>query len=179
MSEGRIAARYAKPLLNLAEEKSVLEEVKQDMDSFASLCKENRDFSLMLKSPIIPHKRKAEILKKIFEGKFSDLTLQAFDLITRKNREYLLVAIADEFLALYNLRKGIANVTVTTTFQLESDLRESFKKLATKVTGKSPNLEEEIDPDILGGYVLKFGDKQIDDSVRGRLNDLKLKFNKK
>ena len=179
MSDGRIAARYAKPLLELAEEKKVLDEVKDDMDSFVSICNESRDFSLMLKSPIIPHFKKADILKKAFSGKYNDLTVQAFDLITRKNRENILESIAIEFVHLYNAKKGIAEVGVTTTFKLDAGMKKSFEKLAKEITGKEPVLTEEINPEILGGYILKLGDKQIDDSVRGQLNELKLKFSNK
>lgn len=179
MSAGRIAARYAKPILDLAEERNVLDQVKSDMDSFASICKEEREFSMMLRSPIIPHLKKAEILKKAFGGKFNELTLQAFDLMTRKNREDVLESVANEFIALYNRKKGISKVSVTTTFPLDAGLKKSFEKLAKDITGNSPVLDEKIDKDILGGFVLKFEDKQIDDSVRGRLNELKLKFSNK
>jgi len=179
MSTGRIAARYAKPLLELAEEKKVLDQVKEDMESFYNLCQESRDFSLMLKSPIIPHLKKAEILKKAFSGKYNDLTLQAFALITKKNRENILESVAEEFVHLYNVKKGISEVSVTTTFKLDNDLRKSFEKLARDITGNKPVLSEEIDPEILGGFILKLGDKQIDDSVRGQLNELKLKFSNK
>ncbi|MEM6734719.1 MAG: ATP synthase F1 subunit delta [Bacteroidota bacterium] len=181
MSAGRIAVRYAKPLLELAREKSVLDEVKEDMESFSSLCKENRDFALMLKSPIIPHLKKAEILNKAFKGKYTELTLEALGLIARKNREALLEAIANEFVALYNDMKGISKVTVTTTFTLDSDLKTSFENLAKEVTGNIPLVFEIVDPEILGGYIMQFGDKQdkqIDDSVRGQLKELKLKFSK-
>jgi len=179
MSDGRIAARYAKPLLELAEEQKVLDKVKSDMDSFTSLCKESKDFSLMLKSPIIPHFKKADILKKAFLGKYNSLTVQMFDLITKKNREDVLEPIAREFIRLYNEKKGIAEVGVTTTFKLDGEMKKSFQKLAKEITGKEPFLTEKVDPDILGGFVLKLGDKQIDDSVRGQLNNLKLKFSNK
>ena len=179
MSAGRIAARYAKPILDLAEEKKLLDQVKSDMESFASICKENRDFSLMLKSPIIPHLKKAEILNKVFKGKYNELTLQAFDLMTRKNRENVLELVADEFVSLYNRKKGISNVSVTTTFALDADLKKSFEKLAKDITGNSPVINEKIDKEILGGFIMKLEDKQIDDSVRGKLNELKLKFSNK
>jgi len=179
MSDGRIAARYAKPLLELAEEKSVQDKVKDDMESFVSICRESRDFSMMLKSPIIPHFKKADILKKTFVGRYNDLTVQAFDLITRKNRENVLESIAREFVHLYNAKKGIAEVAVTTTFKLDAGMKKAFEKLAKDITGKDPILSEEVNPDILGGFILKLGDKQIDDSVRGQLNDLKLKFSNK
>lgn len=178
MSTGRIAIRYATPILQLAEETKVLDKVKEDMEAFVDVCENSRDFSLMLKSPIIAHKRKAEILKKIFEGKVQELTLKAFDLVTRKNRESMLEDIAREFLNLYNIKKGLTDVTVTTSFKLDADLRKAFEKLAKDVTGKEPILSEKIDPEILGGYILTAGDKQIDESVAGQLNELKLKFSK-
>lgn len=179
MSAGRIAVRYATPILELAEEKNVLDKVKADMESFVSVCEENRDFSLMLKSPIIPHQRKAVILKKIFSGKVDELTLQAFDIITRKSRENLLEAIAEEFLHLYNIKKGLAEVSVTTSIELDKEMKAAFEKLSKEITGKEPLLEEKVDPEIIGGYILKVGDRQLDESVIGQLKELKLKFSKK
>lgn len=178
MSAGRIAIRYATPIIELAEEKKVLEEVKTDMEMFAGLCKSDRAFALMLKSPIIPHLKKAEILNKIFSGKVEDLTLKAFDLITRKSRESLLSEIAEAYLHLYNIKKGLAEVTVTTSFKLDAEQKKAFEKLAKEMTGKDPILKEKVDPSIVGGYVLSLGDTQLDQSVSGQLKDLKLKFSK-
>ncbi len=179
MSASRIASRYAKPIIELAEEKNVLDDVKEDMTGFAAICKESKDFLLMLKSPIIPHLRKAEILKKAFKGKMNDLTLQAFDLITRKNRESILGDVAEEFLHMYNIRKGLQAVTVTSSIKLSDDQRKEFEKLAKKITGKKPIVEEVIDPEIIGGYLLKVEDKQIDQSVSGQLKNIKLKLQTK
>ncbi len=179
MSVSRIAVRYATPILELAEEKKMLDNVKEDMKSFVAVCEESRDFALMLKSPIIPHQRKADILKKIFSGKVSELTLQAFDIITRKSREDLLEDIATEFLHLYNVKKGLAEVSVTTSFELDDEMKKAFEKLAKDITGKDPLLSERVDPEIVGGYILRMGDQQLDESVSGQLKDLKLKFSKK
>lgn len=178
MSVGRIAVRYATPILELAEEKNVLDSVKADMESFLNICQESRDFSLMMKSPIIPHLKKADILKKVFTGKVNELTLQAFDIITRKSRESLLEDIAEEFLHLYNVKKGMAEVSVTTSIKLDADMKKAFEKLAKDITGKEPILKEKVDPEIVGGYILRLGDRQIDESVSGQLKDLKLKFSK-
>ena len=82
MSVSRIAIRYAKPLLDLAVEKKVLDKVKADMENFIEICKENRQFTSMLRSPIIAHLKKAEVLNKIFKGKVNDLTLSALTIIT-------------------------------------------------------------------------------------------------
>lgn len=176
MSNSRIASRYAKPILELAEEKKVLESVKEDMTSFVNICVESKDFSLMLKSPIIPHLKKAQILNELFKGKMNDLTLQAFSLITRKNRENLLSEIAEEFLHLYNVNKGLQEVKVTSSTKLSAEQKAEFEKLARKITGKTPLLEEVVDPEIIGGYLLKVEDRQIDQSVSGQLKDIKLKL---
>ena len=176
MSVSRIASRYAKPILDLAEEKKVLDKVRDDMNGFLSVCKDSKDFALMLKSPIIPHLKKAEILAKAFKGKMNELTLEAFSLITRKNREGLLEDIAKEFLILYNVRKGLEEVSVTSSIKLDAGQKKEIEALAKKMTGKNPILVEKVDPAIIGGYVLKVGDKQIDQSVSGQLKNIKLKL---
>lgn len=179
MSVSRIANRYAKPLLELAEDQKVVEQVKEDMDGFSSLCKENRAFLLLLRNPIIPHLKKAEILKRIFEGKANKLTLSAFDIIARKTRENLLPEIAIEFILLYNEKMGYQEATVTTTFPIDDSLRDSFQKIVKDVTGSQAVLNEEVDKSILGGYVLRMGDKQLDESISSHLKEIKLKFTKK
>lgn len=178
MSITRIAVRYAKPLLELAEEKSSLEEVKADMLAFTDLCNANRDFVLMLKSPIIPHLKKAQILKSIFEGKVSALTATFFDIVARKTREQYLPEIAKEFMVLYNDKMGLQVATVTTPIALDSKERQTFEKLVSDISGKKPLLTEKVDPELIGGYLLNLGDRQIDESISGHLKDLKLKFQK-
>lgn len=176
MSEIRIASRYAKPLLELANEKGSLEEVAKDMLQFDELCKSNREFLLMLKNPIVNHMKKLAILKSIFTGKVSDLTMSIFDIISKKNREQYLPEIAKEFHRQYNALKGIAEASITTVVPLSDELRKEVNTLVKKVTGKEVELTEKVDANIIGGFILKIGDKQIDDSVSSKLNELKLKF---
>lgn len=178
MSISRIAARYSKPLLELSEEKKILDAVKDDMINFNELCKTNRDFVLMLKSPIISHLKKADILKKIFGGKINDLTSTFIDIVARKNREKYLPEIAEAFIVLYNQKMGYQEATVTTTFKIDDSLRKSFEKLVSDITGRKPLLTEKVNPELIGGYVLKLADQQIDESISGQLSDLKLKFQK-
>ncbi len=178
MFADRIATRYATPIMELAEEKGVLDKVKLDMEFFINVCEESRDFALMLKNPILPHRRKAEILKKAFKGKVNELMLRAFDLITRKKRENLLENIAKEFLYLYHVKKGFVEVCVTTSIKLDVEMKKAFEKLVKEITGKKPILKEKVDSEIVGGYILKLGDCQIDESISGQLKELKLEFSK-
>ena len=169
MSEYRIASRYAKSLLDLADEKGVLEDVNKDMLMFSGLASENRDLVLMLKSPVVSHDKKLAVLNKVFDGKVNELTLAIFQILTKKHREAYLPAIATEFHHQYNVRKGIEEATVTTTFKLDAKRRKEFEGIVAKISGKKVELTEKIDEKIIGGFVLKIGDRQIDDSMHSVL----------
>jgi len=176
MSEFRVASRYAKSLLELAEEKGLLEEVHDDMLVFSKIFNSNRDFELFLKNPIIQHLRKRDILMRIFKGKVNDLTLSIFDITARKNREAILGLIAREFHHQYNVIKGIEIAKVTTTMALDDTLKTEFERIVKDISHKKVELLEEVDKDIIGGFKLKIGDKQIDQTLQSKIKELELKF---
>jgi len=177
MSEYRVATRYAKSLLTLAHQKGVLEEIHDDMQLFAKICSQNRDFTVMLKNPIIKNHIKSKILKTLFKSKVHEMTLLFFDIVTRKNREKYLQGITEEFHVQYNALHEIGMAKVTTFFALEDDLRHDFKQLIGQFIGKEQvELEVETNQDLIGGYILRFEGKQVDESLRGKLKELKLKF---
>ena len=177
MSEYRAASRYAKSLLELAEEKGVLEEVHKDMRDLHKLCEDSRDFVLMLKNPVIKSDKKQAVLEKIFKGKVNEMTIAIFEIIARKNRASIIPAIAIEFHHQYNLVKGIAEAKVTTAIPLGEDLRDQIKDLVRKISAKKEvELTEVVDNNIIGGYILKVGDRQIDDSLKSKLKALELRF---
>ncbi len=176
MSEFRIASRYAKSLLELASEQGKLEEVNKDMLLFSEVISENRDFQLFLKSPVVAHDKKLAVLSQVFTGKVNDLTLAIFRILVKKQREAYLSAIATEFHHQYNAKTGIEEATVTTTFPIDNELRNEFKAVVKKISGKEVELTEKIDENLIGGFILKVGDRQIDDSINSRLKALKLKF---
>ena len=179
MSDFRVASRYAKSLLELAQEKGVLQEVLEDMQRFSQVCKENREFVLMLKNPIIKHNKKNVILKEIFGKSSHQMTLAIFDIITRKNRESILPNIAKEFQVQYNVLSGIEEAKVTTAVKLTDALKKEIEAIVMKISSKDKvELTEVIDDSIIGGYVLKVGDRQIDDSLKSKLKALDLKFSK-
>lgn len=170
MIETRAASRYAKSLIGLAIEKGVLEQVHEDMQFFTRVCEENRAFLLALSSPVVNHQKKLAILNGIFKTRVSPITFSIFDIITKKNREAILFDIAREFHNQYNQYKNVQPAQVTTTFPLDEKLRSEFKQKVIESTGKQEvELEEKVDPKLIGGYVLKIGDRQIDESIKSRL----------
>ncbi|TDB65145.1 ATP synthase F1 subunit delta [Arundinibacter roseus] len=176
MSIGTVASRYAKSLIELAQEKKVVEEVYQDMVLFKSVATQNRGVMLALSSPVIRHEKKLGILKAIFQDKVNPVSYTIFTIITKKNREAILESIADEFVKQYNLLKGIQKAVVTTSIPLDAALRAQFNAMVNKMTGMTVELEEKVDEKLIGGYILRVQDQQIDASLKSRLNNLKLEL---
>ena len=178
MADIKAASRYVKSLLNLAVEKGALEQVHSDMIAFDKVLSENRALLTALRSPIIKHYKKKNILEALFRGRFNDLTLSFFRIITEKNREGLLPLIAKEFHHAYNEHQGVGRASVVTAVPLDSELREELIAVAKKVVGKTKvELKEEVDPTIIGGFILNAGSQQIDSSIKHKLKILQLNFN--
>ncbi|WP_276367802.1 ATP synthase F1 subunit delta [Chryseolinea sp. H1M3-3] len=177
MADIKAVSRYVKSLLNLAVEKGALEQVHQDMLAFDKVLSENRALITTLRSPIIKHYKKKNILEALFRGRFNELTLSFFRIITEKNREGLLPQIAKEFHHAYNEHQGIGRASVVTAVPIDNELREQILAVAKKVVGKTKvELKEEVDPSIIGGFILNAGSQQIDSSIKHKLRILQLNF---
>jgi F-type H+-transporting ATPase subunit delta len=176
MSVGTVASRYAKSLIELAQERGVVETVYKDMQLFKNTSDENRGLMLALGSPVVRHEKKLGILKGLFLNRVDPVSFTIFTIITKKNREAILDSIAVEFIKLYDQYKGIQKATVVTSTPLTAELRQQFNTMVSDVTQKTVELEEKIDPKLIGGYILRIGDRQIDASLRSRLNELKLEL---
>lgn len=178
MKEIRVASRYAKSLLGLAIEQNKLEEAYADMKLVAETCSSSRDLSLLLKSPIVKSDKKQAIVDQIFSGQMSELSNAFVGIIIRKKREYLLEDISKEFLMQYKAHKNIVTAQVTSAVQLDDALKQRILALVAGNEGEGVEMVESIDKDIIGGFIVRVGDKQIDASIAGRLADLRQEFNK-
>ncbi len=179
MSVERIASRYAKSLLELAEEQNCLDEVRNDIKLFSKVAK-NSDFASMLKSPIISTDKKQSVFNAIFDGKISDLTKKYFKLILNKRREVQLKEIALEFTDQYKIKKQISSVVLTTASPMGDDMVKGIIDKLTNSGNTAANIELEtkVDPSLIGGYILQFDNKLYDESVAHKLELLKKEFNK-
>lgn len=177
MADSRVASRYVKSLLGLAVEQGVVEAVHADMQLFDNVCRANRDFVLMLKSPIVRHEKKKEILTRLFSDKVHKLSMSIIEILTSKNREPLLPAIATEFHNAYNEYKGIGKASITSTIPIDAKLRGELEAIVRKLSNKTQvELVEKVDKDLIGGFILNVGDRQIDASIKNKLKALKIKF---
>ncbi len=173
MSEYRVAVRYAKSILDLAQERGVLDEVYRDMEFFEQLCLENPKLAAVLKNPIIYSYKKLAILKGLLSDKLHPLTISFFEIIAKKNREEILFATAKEFENQYEQYKGIQRAEVQTTFPLNDALRQEILEMLAKSTGKQIRLSEKVNPALIGGLVITVAGEQVDASVAGKLKQIK------
>lgn len=174
MSAGRIASRYAKSLLELAQDQGKLDRILQDIQGFQTAL-ENRDLFLLIKSPIIKADKKLKVFKALFEGKLDPLTAAFFDIIIKKGREKFLPEISASFEDQYRKVNNITKAEVTTATPLTDTLLEEIKLGLTKF-GADPSkveLDVTVNPDILGGFVLEVEDRLYDASVKSKLAKMK------
>lgn len=170
------AVRYAKSLVEIAQEQNALDQVHEDMLLFNNVCAGSRDLELLLKNPIINHDKKLDVLNSIFGGKVHAVTSAIFNIITRKNREAILREISVDFHRQYNLIKNIKRATVESAVALTDAQRAEFSKVVAEATNNSVELVEKVDEELIGGFVLTVDDRQIDSSVKTKLRNIKKSF---
>jgi F-type H+-transporting ATPase subunit delta len=176
MEGTRVAARYAKSFIDLTIEQGTLEQAYADMKSISEVCKSNPDFVTFLKSPLIKTDKKQAVLKEIFEGKLNKITMAYIELITAKKREIYLDGIAIEFVNQYKEKKKILTAVVTTANGIDDITRKKVMEIVKGASDSDVVLEEKIDKNIIGGFIIRVGDKQVDASIAQKLNSLKRTF---
>lgn len=172
MKSTKSASRYAKALLELAIEQNSLEQVASDMKYLLEVNNETKDFQIVLSSPIINSDKKIEIFKELF-SQFEKLTTLFIELITKNRREYMLAQIADSFDTQLKEYKGIVPMTLISAVPLDQATKEMiFSKVDDSVKGVL-EINEIIDESLIGGFIVRMDDKQIDASIASQLNNLK------
>ncbi|MGL5890825.1 MAG: ATP synthase F1 subunit delta [Bacteroidia bacterium] len=176
MRETRVSYRYAKALLDLAIEKGQLEQVREDMQLVRDTVHESRELEVLLKSPVVKTDKKQDILKAIFGGKIGVITTEFIDIITRKRREAELEIIAESFLSQYRINKNIVTAVITSAAALDDTLRKQVLEIVRQMAGTEVELTEKIDPELIGGFVLRVGDRQVDTSLIRQIRMLERSF---
>jgi F-type H+-transporting ATPase subunit delta len=175
MKSTKSAIRYAKAILELSSEKNAVDQVAADMERIVEAGNDTGDFQVFLNSPVIKTDKKISILKVLF-SEFTELTMSFIELITKNKREYLLTEIASAFVNLLKKQNGIVPISVTSAVKLEKQtLNQILEKLKSHVDGEF-EVTEEVDPALIGGFVVRMEDKQIDASIASQLNRMKIEL---
>jgi F-type H+-transporting ATPase subunit delta len=178
MNHSKITIRYAKALFDLALERNVLEQVKTDMALIDKVCLENRELRVMLHNPVINVAKKQKVMLMIFGNHINKLTLNFIEIISRKRREYYIDGIASDFVDLYKEYKGIKTAYVTSAIALNDLDRKAMLNILKNLTGKEIELVEKMKSELIGGFVLKMDNYQVDQSITTKIKDLKKDFEK-
>jgi len=177
MQNPRLASRYAKSLIDLAEEQNQTDVVLNDMTYLNALCEQSREFELALTSPNLQADKKKKVMEAVIGQRFSVLSMNFVNLLINKHREMFLPEIAKAFITQYNKLRKIKTVTITTATKASPELLEILNRRLNEVMpGYTNQLTTAVNPELLGGFVLEMDDKLVDASIRKDLNDVKLQF---
>lgn len=172
----RLAARYAKSLIDLSLEKNQLEKVYADMLFLQTVCS-NREFANLLQSPIITADKKGKILDAITGGKVSEVTTLFNKLLLSKGREAYLPEIVTAFIQQYKDLKGIFTVKLSTAAPVSDELKnEILDKIRRSTDKKNLELVTDTKEALIGGFVLEIGDRLVDNSIAFELKNIKKQF---
>lgn len=174
----RAAIRYAKAILQTANQNNTGAVLFGDMQSIYTTIDGSRELQSVLQSPVIKSDEKKQALLKIFSGQ-SETSHLLIKMLVENKRTPLLGKVAKSYIDLYNEEQGVKVAKVITAVPLSSELETKVMAKIKELTGSEKvSLTSEIDPEIIGGFVLRVGDVQYDASIANQFRKLKKEFSK-
>ena len=172
MKSTKAAGRYAKALLELALDQQKIEVIENNMQQIVTVANETHDFQVFLSSPLIKVDKKLEVIKSIF-GNFDALSISFLEMVATNRREALITEIASAFLTQLKEHRGIVPVTIISAETLDAQTKSQItSKISTSING-TLEITEQVDKSLIGGFIVRMGDHQIDASVSNQLNRIK------
>jgi F-type H+-transporting ATPase subunit delta len=178
MITGRIAVRYARALFLSAKEQKLLDPVRADMDLLLDTVAKIPEIGQLLESPIVSAGRKTLSLTEIFKSGMSPLGLDFMRLVIRNKREEYLPGMARHYIRLYKEEKGIQVATISSATKMDDESARLIREMIHKAFKSEIELQHEVKEDLIGGFVLRVENKQLDASVKGKLASIKKELQK-
>ena len=170
MIKAQVGRRYSKAIFEIAEEKNQVKEIYEMLNSAMVLYRTDKEFKNFILNPLIDNEQKKSVLNEIF-GKDNSENLNILLYILDKGRMNCIKYIVAEYLKIYYRKNRILDVKATFTKELTDEQKKKLIDKLSQKTGKEINLEIKIDKNILGGGIIKIGDKIIDGSIRRELDN--------
>lgn len=172
MIKSQVGRRYSKAIFEIAEEKNQVKEIYEMLNSAMVLYRTDKEFKNFILNPLIDNEQKKSVLNEIF-GKDNSENLNILLYILDKGRMNCIKYIVAEYLKIYYRKNRILDVKATFTKELTDEQKKKLIDKLSQKTGKEINLVIKVDKDILGGGIIKIGDKIIDGSIRRELDNWK------
>lgn len=175
MAQTRAAIRYAKAVLDLANEQNSASVVNGDMKSIVNAVAESQDLRDMLQSPVLSSVDKKAALLQVFPN-LNKLSVKLIEILVENKRIDILDAVAQKTNMLFDESQGTQIAKVTTAVPLTDELKGKILAKVKELTGNDAEIENTVDESILGGFILRVGDIQYNASISNKLNKLKREF---
>lgn len=172
MNDSKITTHYAKAIFNLAIETNNIKSIKNDIELLYKVSNEVDLFKEVLLSPIIKVSKKQEIFYKLFVNDVDKTTISFLNLITKNRRESYLKQMCLDFLTQYRLLYNIKQVEITTTKKLTEDFKQNLISIIKNTYKSDVDLNEKVDENIIGGFILTIEDKRLDASISTKLKNI-------
>lgn len=176
MAESKVAIRYATSFLDTAIEKNILDQVSSDFELIYNSLNKSSDLKRALKSPVIKNDIKESIFAAIFKDKISNESFSYLNFIISKGRENILADILEKFFFIRDEYLGVANVQITSAFELTSEQKIQLQQKFEAILNKKVKANYVIDEKVIGGFIAKVGDTVYNASVLNQLELLKKQF---
>ncbi len=164
-----VAQRYGTALFELAVENNQIDKMEEEIKVIQKVLQDEPEFLELISNPKIALNDRRTVLKDVFDGKISDGILGLIDLTILKNRQEFLPQIIEFFIAKANKYKGLEIVKVTSSTVLSAEQEKQLKERMEKLTKKTIVLKLEVDESLVGGMVVRMGDRIMNYSVKGML----------
>lgn len=172
MASTRAAIRYATAILDIANSKGVAQAVNDDMTTIGSTIKENSELSTFIQNPTTKVEAKEAVLSEVFAN-VNAVTKSLFRLLFENKRFEILDDITSEYKKLFDELNNVETAKVTTAIPMDAALEAKVLAKIATLSNKKITIENIVDPSIIGGFILRIGDKQYNASIADRLQVLK------
>jgi F-type H+-transporting ATPase subunit delta len=169
----RVARRYALALLQAAKAQQTVAEAEQDLVSISGILESRPDLREILESPKVPRDKKLDLVDKLFADRARPITLRLLRLLIEKGREREFSAVHQEFVRLREEADGVLRISITSAVPLKDAEQKGIVDLIAKQTNKRVLCEVEVDPSLMGGVRVQYGNSVLDGSVSGALKRLR------
>lgn len=174
-----VARVYCQALLDLAEREGTADTVLAELGEIARLAETDARFAQFIESPLVDPEDRERALEKMFRGRATDVLIDAIQIMNRKGRLAILPTMAELYYEEHEALRGRLDVHVTSAVELSEALRERLRETIERSSGKGVVLHERLDESMIGGIVVRIGDKKIDASVRYQIAHLRELFHER